>query len=121
MDSMGFITKQILLPVVFSSLHAPNFLLPGMLQKLKLSVKEVRLYMEELVLGHMQSPQSNPSTRKRSPSLLSAIVSANEFEKRGTDRESSSYLTESELYGNRSVFNLGGYATIAETLIFTLP
>jgi cytochrome P450 len=121
MDSMGFMLKHILLTVVFNSLRAPNFLLPRILQKLRLSVKEVRLYMEELVNAHMQSSPSKPSTRKRPASLLSAIVSANELEKRGNEGKPRSYLTDSELYGNIFVFNLGGYETTAATITFALP
>jgi cytochrome P450 len=121
MDSMGFMLKHILLTVVFNSLRAPNFLLPRILQKLKCSVKEVKLYMQELVLAHMQSSSSKPSAGKRPTSLLAAIVSANELEKHGNEGNSRSYLTDSELYGNIFVFNLGGYETTASTLTFALP
>lgn len=121
MDSMGFILKHILLTVVFNSLSAPDFLLPNTLRKLKVSVKEVRLYMEELVLAHMQSSKPARGLGTRPTSLLSAIVSANEVEKRVEDGKPRSYLTDSELYGNIFVFNLGGYETTASTLTFALP
>lgn len=121
MDSMGFILKHILLTVVFNSLHAPDFLLPGTLRKLKLSVKEVRLYMQELVLAYMQSSKPTQEPGTRPASLLSAIVSANEVEKRSEEGKPRSYLTDSELYGNIFVFNLGGYETTASTLTFALP
>lgn len=122
MDSMGFILKHILLTVVFKSLSAPDFLLPHTLRKLKLAVKEVRLYMQDLVLSHMQSSKPSHRTGTRPASLLSAIVSANELEKRGnSELKQRSYLTDSELYGNIFVFNLGGYETTAATLTFALP
>ncbi|KAF3053800.1 hypothetical protein E8E11_008189 [Didymella keratinophila] len=121
MDSMGFILKHILLIVVFNSLRAPDVLLPRTLRKLKLSVKEVRLYMQELVLAHMQSSKPNQEPGTRLASLLSAIASANEVEKRSEEGKPRSYLTDSELYGNIFVFNLGGYETTAGTLTFALP
>ncbi|KAJ4334183.1 hypothetical protein N0V87_007024 [Didymella glomerata] len=121
MDSMGFLLKHILLTVVFNSFRAPDFLLPRTLRKLKLSVKEVRLYMQELVLAHMQSSKPIQELGTRPASLLSAIVSANEVEKRGEEGKPRSYLTNSELYGNIFVFNLGGYETTAGTLTFALP
>ncbi|KAJ4372651.1 hypothetical protein N0V86_008014 [Didymella sp. IMI 355093] len=121
MDSMGFILKHILLTVIFNSLRAPDFLLPNTLQKLKTSVKEVRLYMQELVLAHMQTSKPSQGPGTRPASLLSAIVSANEVEKRGDAGKPRSYLTDSELYGNIFVFNLGGYETTAGTLTFALP
>lgn len=121
MDSMDFILKHILLTVVFNSLRAPDSLLPKTLRKLKVSVKEVRLYMKELVLAHMQSSKPTKGPGTRPASLLSAIVSAKEAEKRGEEGKPRSYLTDSELYGNIFVFNLGGYETTASTLTFALP
>ncbi|KAJ8108858.1 hypothetical protein OPT61_g7878 [Boeremia exigua] len=124
MDSMGFILKHILLTVVFNSLQAPDFLLPSVLRKLKTSVAEVRLYMQELVLSHMQSSSAfKPvASGSRPLSLLSAMVHANEVERQGENEgKPRSYLTESELYGNIFVFNLGGYETTASTLTFALP
>ncbi|KAJ4990134.1 cytochrome P450 [Stagonosporopsis vannaccii] len=125
-DSLGFILKHILLIVVFNSLHAPDFLLPRVLRNLKASVAEVRLYMEELVLTHMQSSSSSTSKPaapgSSSTSLLSAMVTANEIEKRGDSiGKPRSYLTNHELYGNIFVFNLGGFETLASTLTFALP
>ncbi|KAF2627362.1 putative cytochrome P450 [Macroventuria anomochaeta] len=122
MESMGFILKHVLLTVVFNSLQAPAFLLPSVLRKLKVSVAEVRLYMEELVLAHMKSTSKPSVLRTRPASLIEAIVSANELEKRGdSSGKPRSYLTDSELYGNIFVFNLGGYETTAATLTFALP
>lgn len=128
MDSMGFILKHILLTVVFNSLKAPDFLLPSMLKRLKTSVADVKLYMEELILAHMQSssnpkPSHTTTTTTRGPSLLSALVNANEHEKHldnptGAKRN---HLTTSELYGNIFVFNLAGFETTASTLTFALP
>jgi len=125
-DSLEFILKHILLTVVFNSLRAPNFLLPGVLRKLKASVAEVKLYMQELVLTHMQLSSSSASKPiapgSRSTSLLSAMVTANEVEKRGDSTgKPRSYLTDHELYGNIFVFNLGGFETLASTLTFALP
>lgn len=82
MDSLGFILKHILLTVIFEPLKVPDFLLPNVLRQLKRSVAEVRLYMEELVLTHMQSSTSKASTLGSLPaSLLSAMITANEIEK----------------------------------------
>ncbi|KAH6642198.1 putative cytochrome P450 [Boeremia exigua] len=123
-DSMSFILKHILLTVVFNSLSAPDFLLPGVLRSLKASVAEVRLYMEELVLAHMQkSSDTKPTAAGTRPTtLLAAIVNANEVEKRGgIEGKPRGYLTNSELYGNIFIFNLGGYETISATLTFALP
>jgi cytochrome P450 len=128
MESMGFILQHILLTVVFNSLRAPSFLLPGVLRKLKTSVKEVRLYMEELVQAHVQAdkPSSIDDANARPTSLLQAMVYANEAEKHtdvttDSKQKQRSHLTASELYGNIFVFHLGGYETTASTLTFALP
>lgn len=124
MDSMGFILQHILLTVVFNSLRAPDVLLPVALRKLKTSVKEVRLYMEELVQAHMQADKpSADDANARPTSLLQAMVHANEAEKHGSDGEGKqrSHLSASELYGNIFVYHLGGYETTASTLTFALP
>jgi cytochrome P450 len=123
MESMGFILQHILLTVVFNSLRAPSFLLPGVLRKLKTSVKEVRLYMEELVQAHVQADKPSSDVNARPTSLLQAMVHANEAEKHGgdVDGKQRSHLTASELYGNIFVYHLGGYETTASTLTFALP
>jgi cytochrome P450 len=119
MDSLGFILKNVTLVLVFGKLSVPDFLLPNVLRRLKTSVAEFKLYMQELVLTQMQlSGKSEESRQTRSTSLLSALVTANETEKA---LNSKSYLTESELYGNLFVFNLAGYETTAGTLTFALP
>ncbi|ORY15312.1 putative cytochrome P450 [Clohesyomyces aquaticus] len=121
MDSLGFILKHILLTVVFHSLKAPDFLLPGVLRQLKLSVAEFKLYMEEIVLTHMRKAAKGRS-ESRSTSLLEAMVTANEAEKQQGQKltGASSYLSESELYGNLFVFNLAGFETTASTMTFAL-
>ena len=125
MQSMGFILRHILLTVVFNSLQAPDILLPAALRELKTSVKEVRLYMEELVQAHVQAdkPSSVDDANARPTSLLQAMVYANEAEKNAdvTTNGKRSHLSASELYGNMFVFNLGGYETTASTLTFALP
>ncbi|KAF1355852.1 putative cytochrome P450 [Lizonia empirigonia] len=123
MESLGFILKHVLLTVVFSSLRAPDWLLPSVLRKLKVSVAEVRLYMQELVLAHMQSTTSRVTTEGSRPaSLIEAMVTANELEKQGnTGVKKRSFLTDSELYGNIFVYNLGGFETRASTLTFAFP
>lgn len=122
MESIGFILQHVLLTVVFNGLKAPNFLLPSVLRRLKASVAEFKLYMEELVLHQMQLSSSKQAQPGESPSLLAAMVRANEEEKQQLQKRSGrpSYLTESELYGNLFVFNLAGYETTASTMIFAL-
>ncbi|OSS45979.1 hypothetical protein B5807_08323 [Epicoccum nigrum] len=128
MESMGFIMQHVLLTVVFNSLRAPDLLLPGVLRKLKTSVKELRLYMEELV-AHVQADKpsfSVDNARARPTSLLQAMVHANEAEKHtdmtiDSKERQRSHLTSSELYGNIFVFQLGGFETTASTLTFALP
>lgn len=120
MQCLGFILEHIIMTLIFGSLKAPDILLPRVLRRLKRSVAEFKLYMEELVLQHMQRPktklfQSQPS------SLLEAMVRANETEKQQlTPGGRPSFLTESELYGNLFVFNLAGYETTASTMTFAL-
>ena len=123
MESLGFILKHVLLTVVFQSLKVSDFLLPNVLRQLKRSVAEVRLYMEELVLVHMQSSTPKSSTFGSLPtSLLSAMITANEIEKQeSSEGKPRSYLTVSELYGNIFVFNLAGYETTSSSLTFALP
>jgi cytochrome P450 len=118
MQCLGFILKHIMLTLIFNGLKAPNFLLPKVLQELKMSVAEFRLYMEEQVLRHMQVSNHNTNPT----SLLGRIVSANEAEKQQLQKSEArpSYLTESELYGNLFVFNLAGYETTASSFTFAL-
>jgi cytochrome P450 len=117
MDSLGFIVKNVFVAVLFASLKAPDLILPRMLRQLKLSVSEFRLYMEEAVLRQLQTKKSSK------PSLLQAMVDANEAEKTQLQKASErpSYLTNTELYGNLFVFNLAGYETTAGTMTFALP
>lgn len=118
MESMGSILKHILLAIVFNLPQAPDFLPPDLFRKLKVSVAEVRLYMKELILAHMQSSSfSTPSTIGTRPaSLIEAIVTANEFVERGdSERKPRSYFAGPELYGNIFVLILGGYRSTAET------
>jgi cytochrome P450 len=117
MDSLGFILKNIMLVLVFGKLNAPDWMLPGVLRKLKISVQEFRLYMQELVLAQMRS-SSEKKGESRSNSLLESLVTANEVEK---ETGGKGWLTESELYGNLFVFNLAGYETTAGTMTFALP
>jgi cytochrome P450 len=121
MDSLGFMLKHIMLTVIFNSLKAPDMLLPVKLRKLKVSVAEVRLYMEESVLKHMQESKKS-SDKSQKTSLLGAMVKANEAEKQQLQKSSGrpSYLTESELYGNIFVFNIAGYETTASSMTFAL-
>ena len=123
MDSLGFILKNIFISIIFSGLKLPDFLLPSALRKLKLSVSEFRLYMEESVLKQIQSSKSQSTMSTGKVSLLEAIVSANEAEKQELQNSTSrpSFLADSELYGNLFVFNLAGYETTAGTMSFALP
>lgn len=117
MDSLGFILQNILLTLLFNGLKAPDWLLPASLRKLKVSVAEFRLYMEEYVLKEMQSAKSSGAK-----TLLAAIVGANEEEKVQHQKcGRPSYLTDSELFGNLFVFNLAGYETTASSMSFALP
>lgn len=118
MDSLGFILRNVILTVLFNSLKAPAWMLPGTLKRLKLSVSEFRVYMRELVRNETQSPIKRAT-------LLSAMVTANETAKRevneGQVQGRLKYLTEEELWGNLFVFNLAGYETTASALSFALP
>ncbi|KAE8555854.1 hypothetical protein EYB25_000552 [Talaromyces marneffei] len=122
MQCLGFILQHILLTAIFNSLKAPDFLLPGVLQRLKQSVAEFKLYMEELVLHQMLQSSSVSKNKSSPPTLLEAMVNANEAEKHQLQKMVGrpSYLTESELYGNLFVFNLAGYETTASTMTFAL-
>lgn len=75
--------------------------------------------MRELVRNETQSPI------KGAPTLLSAMVSANEAAKSEVGEKPvqgrPKYLTEEELWGNVFVFNLAGYETTASALSFALP
>ncbi|KIX06449.1 uncharacterized protein Z518_04425 [Rhinocladiella mackenziei CBS 650.93] len=119
MQCLGFILQHVVLTLIFNGLKAPDFMLPSVLRRLKVSVAEFRLYMEESVLRQMQASKA-PSGRPKS--LLEAMVNANEAEKQQLLVPGRpSCLTESELYGNLFVFNLAGYETTASTMTFALP
>ena len=122
MDSLGFILTHIVLTILFNGLKAPDFVLPHSLRRLKVSVAEFRMYMEEAVLRQMQQHKS-AKARTGTTSLLEAMVNANEAEKQQLQKPTArpSYLTESELYGNLFVFNLAGYETTASSMTFALP
>ncbi|KAK2756986.1 hypothetical protein FQN54_004954 [Arachnomyces sp. PD_36] len=120
MQSLGFILQHITLTILFSGLKAPDFLLPGVLRRLKVSFAEFKLYMEESVLHHIRLSHTSKSQPRSS--LLGAMVRANEVEKKQLNKSTShrSYLTDSELYGNIFVFNVAGYETTAATMTFAL-
>lgn len=116
MESLGFILKHILTAIIFAGIRLPDAFLPSLLRKLKLSVSEFRLYMQEAVLHQMNQKGSQGTA-----SLLGAMVNANEAEKQLQSKTSSSrasYLTDSELYGNLFVFNLAGFETTAGSMTF---
>ena len=117
MESLEFVLQNVFVMVLFASLKAPDFILPPMLRRLKLCVAEFRLYMEEAILRHLRKETSSR------PTLLSAMVNANEAEKgeKPTSAAKPSYLTDSELYGNLFIFNLAGFETTAGTFSFALP
>lgn len=120
MESLGFILKNVMLTLLFNSLSAPDVLLPTILRSLKRSVREFRLYMEELVLQHMRTASARPQGAT-STSLLEAMVRANEAGKQEEKASGvGSFLSDSELYGNIFVFNLAGYETTASTFTFAL-
>jgi cytochrome P450 len=118
MDSLGFIANHVFLTILFAGLKAPDVLLPAKVKELKVCVREFRMYMEETVLKQLRVGKSSK------PSLLSALVGANEAaksEKAVTAHGRPSYLSDSELYGNIYVFNIAGYETTAGTMSFALP
>lgn len=121
MQCLGFILKHIILTILFNILKAPDFLLPSLLRRLKVSVAEFRLYMEEAVFRQMQLSSTSQS-QSRASSLLEAMVSANESEKQQLSKSTRhrSYLTESELYGNLYVFIVAGFETTAATMTYAL-
>jgi cytochrome P450 len=121
MECLGFILKHIVLTIVFNGLKAPDIFLPKSLRRLKVSVAEFRMYMEESILSQMQKPSSK--LQGRSTTLLEAMVDANEREKPEVQKTAGnpSYLTETELYGNLFVFNLAGYETTASSMTFAIP
>lgn len=120
MESLGFILQHIMLTVIFNSLKAPDILLPDTLRRLKVSVKDLGLYMEESVLQHMRSVTAKPEG-SRAVSLLEAMVRANEAGKQEQQTGGpKSYLSDSDLYGNFFVFNVAGYETTASSFIFSL-
>ncbi|PGH11916.1 hypothetical protein AJ79_04608 [Helicocarpus griseus UAMH5409] len=124
MECLGFILRHITMSLIFSGLRAPDFLLPKILRRLKLSVSEFKRYMQETVLYNMRQASAKPS-QSRATSLLEAMVRANEAAKQQHDSSAKSsshaYLTDSELYGNLFLFNLAGYETTASTMTMSLP
>lgn len=121
LESLNFILKNIFTAVLFSGLQAPDHLLPPPLRRLKVAVSEFRLYMQESVLREIQSTHKSSK-----PSILRAMVAANEAEKTQQQQPQKlsvwpSFLTDSELYGNLFVFNLSGFETTAGTMSFALP
>lgn len=121
MQCLGFILQHVTLTILFNILKAPGFLLPSVLRRLKVSVAEFRLYMEEAVFRQMQLRNTDQS-QPRANSLLEAIVGANESEKQQLSKSTRqrSYLTESELYGNLYVFIIAGFETTAATMSYAL-
>ncbi|RFU33260.1 hypothetical protein B7463_g3045, partial [Scytalidium lignicola] len=82
MQCPSFMLKHLILTLVFHSLEAPEILLPSVLRSLKTSDRELKLYMEELGLRHMQESNSKQlQPQQQATSLLEAMVRANEAEK----------------------------------------
>ena len=121
MQSLGFILENIFLTVATNGVTSvPDYLLPRTLLRLKVSLNEFKMYMEEFVL-HQMRLSNKEGARSRTKSLLEGMVNANEAEKRSGDNQfTKQYLSESELYGNLFVFNLAGFETTASTMTFAL-
>jgi cytochrome P450 len=118
MESLSAVLKNIFVMFVFAGIKAPpDFLLPAGLRSLKVSMAEFKMYMEEAVLRQLQAGKASK------PSLLQAMVDANELEKSQMQKPlgKGSWLNDSELYGNLFVFNMAGFETTAGTMTFALP
>ena len=119
MEAMGFILQRVFITIIFAGLKLPDNVLPPILRKLKLSMAEIKLYMQETVLRQLQAKEAPLSS---TGGLLEGLVTANEAEKQATQASGStkSFLTDSELYGNLFVFSLAGYETTASSMSFCL-
>lgn len=121
MQCLGVILRHVTLTIVFNINNAPEFLLPGVLRRLKRSVAEFRLYMEESVFRQMSLRKEN-QPQSRAGGLLEAILRANEAEKQMQEKSTRqrSYLTDSELYGNLYIFNIAGFETTSASMSYAL-
>jgi cytochrome P450 len=121
MQSLGFILENIFLTVATNGVtNVPDYLLPKTFLRLKVSLNEFKMYMEEFVLNQMRA-SNKEGAKSQNKSLLEGMINANEAEKRNADNViAKQYLSESELYGNLFVFNLAGFETTASTMTFAL-
>lgn len=124
MESLDFILRNIVSAILFSGLTVPDLFLPSSLRMLKLSVAELRRYMQESVFQQMRDSSSSRGAKAANskPSLLEAMVNANESEKSQSNTFSKpSFLTDSELYGNLFAFKVAGFETTGASLTYAIP
>jgi cytochrome P450 len=112
----------LMLTIMFEGLKAPAFLLPKILQNLKVAIEEFKLYMKEKVDDERKFLDQGDADRH---TLGAALVKANEKEKaEGAYDENGKrrgVLTDSELYGNMFMFMLAGHETTANTISYSIP
>lgn len=126
-ECLSLILKNVFVSIALVKIKVPDKLLPKFVQRLKVSISEFRIYMEEAVLRQKQLSASDYQG-SRGKSLLEAMIIANEVNRQDLELQSShgkstksSHLTDSELYGNLFIFNLAGFETTAGTMTFALP
>jgi cytochrome P450 len=122
MECMRTIMPNLIGVVLVGSLEMviPEWLFPRSLRRVKLAVKEYRLYLANAV----RREQKRASTElEKVPSLSTLLVRANDLEKdvnlaSGTK---TGYLSDEELFGNMFAFNFAGQETTARTVSFCIP
>lgn len=117
-QALRTILDNILATVLFDSLVAPDWLLPGKLRELKLATKELRSYMQEKITEERDNLAAGAGEKAN---LAAVLVRANEKEKEVKDLSVRGVLTDSELLGNLFIFGVAGHETTATAFSFSLP
>lgn len=116
-SSLRTILTNIQLAIMLSAFQVPQLILPGKPRHLKAAIREFKQYMTEKIV---QEREASKHGNKSGGSLVGALVHANEVAKQEEEGNSMA-LSDSELYGNMFVFNLGGFDTTASALTYGLP
>ncbi|KIX06988.1 uncharacterized protein Z518_04964 [Rhinocladiella mackenziei CBS 650.93] len=132
-EALMFLLQNILFTVLFSKWTLLGMMMPAKYREINATVKEFRRYMKEIVAYNRATTQGGGGGNTTSADIVSALVEADEAAKReektniaannsfGLGTAKPMYLSDDELFGNLYVFNLAGFETTANALIYTIP
>lgn len=122
--SLEVLLRNILFTILFSTLKAPEWLLPTTLRELKTARGAFMKHMEAKVQEEKDAfaQEKNGSGESHlGDTLVASLVRANEKAKEESDASLRFVLNDEELFGNIFIYNLAGFETTSTQLTYSLP